>query len=170
MNDERAKGDPQYASGKFAEVVYSMATSDGTLRQRVGSAVVSLIAVEDRDMPNEETLSLWRELGSARSIEPLEQLDDARIRKVAQLICDIDSALASVLSTRNLSTIVAAADDEAALIARAVDGIGKSIVGAIETTGSQVEAAVERILRAVEGMSPRPAPSKGPRRAKKKTR
>ena len=89
-----AKGDPNYARGKFRSMVRAMATADASLRDRVKAAAITIIgAMSEADMPDDETREDWRDLHALRGGGDIDSLSDANVRKMADLICDLNSRL-----------------------------------------------------------------------------
>jgi hypothetical protein len=90
--------DLQSVQAAFASAIYSMATSNETLRERLGSALGDLVPfMSQRPVPDETTAITWQALMLPLSSGPLRDvigaLPDAEVQRAATCICTIDARL-----------------------------------------------------------------------------
>jgi hypothetical protein len=97
-------GDPHYAAEKFAVAVHRMAVSEKPLRERLYDAHREFTAVGEEDFPDGSEVRAdfvglmarmtWAESKGAGTLPAtLALVSDSEARRLAQLVCDIDSRL-----------------------------------------------------------------------------
>src|SRR5262245_48894597 len=103
-------GDLAYAYEKFSCAVHAMATSEGTLRERVLEARVHLSPVAEEDLPSDALRDYRTLLARMTWAEPKADegtiaatfalISDAEVRQLARLICDVHARIEHAMIDR----------------------------------------------------------------------